>query len=122
MDLNLFENRRTENNSKHAFIEALKKELRKALSKNESKNELDEYNIYEKKKVFLDNKSRSGNDLAWVMDENSICISESGEGGPVSINEVNLPKEIKAGEVYEKINGKYVYNEKLTIDLDKLTK
>lgn len=33
-------------------------------NKNEASNELEQYNTYERKKVFLDNKTRGGNDLA----------------------------------------------------------
>ena len=56
------------------------------------------------------------------MDENSVCISEHGDGGPYSISEVDLPKNIKAGEVYEKINGQYVYNADVTKELNNITK
>lgn len=116
MDLNLFENKEIH----HNFIDNFIKELTKAVegfmnkSQNGKNNELDEYNLYEKKKIFLDNKSRSGNSLAWVMDENSVCISENGDGGPISIDEINLPQSRTVGEVYEKVDGKYVYSSQIT--------
>lgn len=132
MDLNLFENREKGSNS---FIDKFLEELKNVLTKFENKNQsnipednvpenngLEEYNLYEKKKIFLDNKSRKGNDFAWIMDENSVCISEHGDGGPYSISEVDLPKNIKAGEVYEKINGQYVYNADVTKELNNITK
>ena len=82
---------------------------------------LKEYNLFEKKKVFLDNKSRRGNDFAWITDENSACISENGDGGPYFISETDLPPNVKVGEVYEKINGKYVYNDEVTKELNDIT-
>ena len=124
MDLNLFENRKTEDNFINKFIEELKNALENTLSqkknKNEKSNVMDEYNRYEKKKIFLDNKSRKGNELAWVMDEQSVCISENGDGGPIDISEVDLPSNAKVGEVYEKINGEYVYNSDITIKLKEI--
>ena len=95
MDLNLFENRKTEDNFINQFIEELKNALENTISQKQNKNEksnvLDEYNIYEKKKIFLYNKSRKSNELAWIMDDNSVCISEDGDGGPISISEIDLP-------------------------------
>jgi len=124
LDLNLFENRKTEDNFINKFIEELKNALENTLSqkknKNEKSNVMDEYNRYEKKKIFLDNKSRKGNELAWVMDEQSVCISENGDGGPIDISEVDLPSNAKVGEVYEKINGEYVYNSDITIKLKEI--
>ena len=128
MDLNLFEDRKRENknNNVNKFIEELKNSLEDTINKiqnrNEKNNVLDEYNIYEKKKIFLDNKSRKGNKLAWVMDENSVCTSEDGEGGPISISEIDLPSNARVGEVYEKVNGEYVYNPKITMELNKIIK
>ena len=87
---------------------------------NKENNVLEEYNLYEKKKIYLDNKSKRGNDLAWVMDDNSVCISEHGDGGPYFMDEINLPRNAKVGEVYEKIDGKYVYNEKITEEINKI--
>lgn len=118
MNLNLFENKKTENNFINKFIE----ELKNALTKCKQNNELDEYNTYEKKKIFLDNKSRKGNDLAWVIDENSVCISENGDGGPTSIEKIDLPQNAKTGEVYQKINGKYMYNAEITNELMQIKK
>ena len=118
MNLNLFENRNKEDNFIDKFIEELKNALEKTKKQkrnnNKNNNIIDEYNTYERNKIFLDNKSRKGNDFAWVMDENSVCISEKGEGGPISINEIDLPSGAKVGDVYEKINGKYVYNSDIT--------
>ena len=85
---------------------------------NEENVVLDEYNLYEGKKNVLDNISRNGNDLAWIMDENSVCISENGDGGPVSISELDLPAGVHAGEVYEKVDGEYVYNSDITMELN----
>ena len=124
MDLNLFENKKIGNDFIDKFIEELKSAIHNTKNENQNRNEksniLDEYNLYEKKKIFLDNKSRKGNELAWIMDDNSVCISEDGEGGPVSISEIDLPNDVKVGEVYEKINEKYIYNPDITIELNKI--
>ena len=126
MDLNLFENREKGGNS---FIDKFLEELKNALKKFEYKNQnnipennvLEEYNLYEKKKIFLDNKSWKGNDFAWITDEKSVCISEHGDGGPYAISETDLLPNVKVGEVYEKINGKYVYNAEVTKELNRIT-
>ena len=126
MDLNLFENREKGGNS---FIDKFLEELKNALKKFEYKNQnnipennvLEEYNLYEKKKIVLDNKSWKGNDFAWITDEKSVCISEHGDGGPYAISETDLPPNVKVGEVYEKINGKYVYNAEVTKELNRIT-
>lgn len=126
MDLNLFENRGKGSNS---FIDKFLEELKNALKKFENKNQndtqennvLEEYNLYEKKKIFLDNKSWKGNDFAWITDENSVCISEHGDGGSYFISETDLPPNVKVGEVYEKINGEYVYNDEVTKELNSIT-
>ena len=122
MNLNLFEKREKGDNLVNKFIEDLKKVLKNTIEENQSKkdNELEEYNIYEKKKVFLDNKTRKGDSLAWIMDDNSVCISEDGDGGPISINEIDLPSNAKIGEVYQKIEGNYIYNADITIELNKI--
>lgn len=124
MDLNLFENKKIGNDFIDNFIEELKSALCNTESKNKNRNEksnaLDEYNIYEKKKMFLDNKSRRSNELAWVMDNNSVCISEDGDGGPISISEIDLPNDVKVGEVYEKVDEKYIYNSEITIELNEI--
>ena len=126
MNLGLFENRKINNDFTSKFIEELKETLKNMMDEgknmNEKNNDLEEYNLYEKKKIFLDNKSRRGNELAWVMDENSVCISENGDGGPFSINEIDLPSNAKIGEVYEKVDGKYVYNDDITIELKEIIK
>ena len=54
------------------------------------------------------------------MDENSVCISEHGDGGPFFINEIDLPNNAKVGEVYEKVNGEYVYNSEITIQFKEI--
>ncbi len=126
MNLNLFENREKDNSS---FINKFLEELKSALKKFENTNQnniqesntLDEYNLYEKKKVFLDNISRKGNELAWVMDENSVCISVNGDGGPYLLTETDLQQDVKIGGVYEKINSKYVYNDEITKELNNIT-
>lgn len=121
MDLNLFENRNKENNFIDKFMEELKSALEdtigKMQNKKENNNVLDEYNRYERQKIFLDNKSRKENDLAWVMDNKSVCLSEHGDGGPYAIDEINLPQNAKVGEVYEKVNGEYIYNSDITTEL-----
>lgn len=131
MDLNFFRDRNVtnknfENNSINSFIDELSKALKNMININENKNnqtkEIDEYALYEKKKIFLDNKTRNGNDLAWIMDDNSVCVSENGDGGPVSIDEVDLPVDRKAGEVYEKVDGRYVYNSEITRAVDAIVK
>ena len=58
--------------------------------------------------------------MAWIMDDNSVCISEDGDGGPISINEIDLPSNAKIGEVYQKIEGNYIYNADITIELNKI--
>ena len=124
MNLGLFENRKINNDFTSKFIEELKNALNNMMNEgrnmNEKNNELEEYNLYEKKKIFLDNKSKRGNVLAWIMDENSVCISEDGDGGPLSINEIDLPNNAKIVEVYEKVNGKYVYNNDITLELKEI--
>lgn len=126
MNLGLFENRKIDNDFTSKFIEELKNALKNMMDEgknmNEKNNELEEYNLYEKKKIFLDNKSRKGNELAWIMDEKSVCISENGDGGPFSINEIDLPRNAKVGDVYEKVDGKYVYNDDITIELKEIMK
>ena len=129
MDLKLFEHRDREKENT-SFIEKFIEELQKTLISFENKkksnfqesNALEEYNLFEKRKVFLDNKSRYGNDFAWITDENSVCISEHGDGGPYSISEINLSHNAKTGEVYEKINGTYIYNDIVTKEINNITK
>ena len=116
MDLNLFDrkNDNSNNNFIKEFIEDLKNALENTINKIQNKNEesnvMEAYNRYERRKVFLDNQSWKGNDFAWVMDENSVCISEHGDGGPYFINEYDIPSNAQVGDVYEKIDGKYIYN------------
>lgn len=126
MDLNLFESREKGGNSFiNKFVEELKNSLKKFENKNQinipENNVLEEYNLYEKKKIFLDNKSRKGNNFAWITDKNSVCISEHGDGGPYFLSETDLPPNVKVGEVYEKINGEYIYNEEVTKELNNIT-
>lgn len=124
MDLNLFENKKTEDNFISKFIEELKESLENTLCKkqnsNEESNVMEEYNRYERRKIFLDNKSKNGNEFAWVMDEKSVCISEHGDGGPFFINEFDIPNNAKVGDVYEKIDGEYVYNPDITAKLKEI--
>ena len=54
------------------------------------------------------------------MDEESVCISEHGDGGPYGISDIDLPKNAKVGEVYEKIDGEYVYNSDVTAKLKEI--
>ena len=56
------------------------------------------------------------------MDDNSIYISEYGDGGPSFISEIDLPQNAKVGDVYEKIGNKYVYNPNITKELNKIRK
>ena len=137
MNLNLFNDRKIDNNFSNknndfvnAFIEELKNALKNIMNegrsmseeKNTSKenNVLEEYNLYEKRKIFLDNKSWKGNEFAWIMDDKSVCVSEHGDGGPYGIDELDLPENVKVGEVYEKINGEYVYNAEVTEEINKI--
>lgn len=138
MNLGLFDSRRNNNNDfVTKFIEELKNALKKLENEGRSMNEkqntinknmneidnvLEEYNLYEKRKIHLDNKTKWGNNLAWVMDKDSVCISENGDGGPFSIKDINLPKNAKVGEVYEEINGKYIYNAKITQEIENIVK
>lgn len=120
LDLNLFDNRKKEDKFMSKFINELKNALENRTNKNKEKNVINEYNIFERKKIFLDNRSRKGNELVWIMDDNSVCISENGDGGAISINEVDLPTNAKIGEVYEKVNGKYIYNKNITAELKEI--
>ena len=126
MDLNLFDRRNdnSNNNFIKEFIEELKNALENTINniqnKNEENNVMEEYNRYERRKVFLDNKSCNGNDFAWVMDERSVGISEHVNGGPYAISDIDLPKNAKVGDVYEKIDGKYIYNSDITAKLKEL--
>lgn len=142
MDLNLFNNKEIGNNKNNNFINTFIEELNNALKNimnegigmnqkenisnesnlNNENDVLEGYNLYETKKVFLDNKSWKGNDLAWVIDDKSVYLSEHGDGGPYFISEIDLPKDAKAGEVYEKIDGKYVYNAAITEEINKIKK
>lgn len=133
MDLNLFNNRKIDNDSLNKnnniiniFIDELKNALintmNEGISMYEKNNVLEEYNLYEKKKIFLDNKSRKGNDLAWIMDDKSVCLSEHGDGGPYPIAEIDLPEDVKVGEVYEKVDGQYIYNSEITEEINKIIK
>ena len=141
MDLNIFNNREINNNKNNDFISTFIEELQNALKNiinesigmnqkenvsneshlNNENDVLEGYNLYETKKGFLDNKSWKGNDLAWVIDDKSVCLSEHGDGGPYFISEIDLPKNAKAREVYEKINGKYIYNPNITAKLKEIT-
>lgn len=126
MNLNLFEDRgKSDNSLIDKFLEELKNALKKFDNKNQNdikdNNVLEGYNLFEKRKVFLDNQSWKGNDFAWITDEKSVCISEHGGGGPYAISETDLPQNVKVGEVYEKINGKYVYNDEITRELNNIT-
>lgn len=129
MNLNIFEdrkitNRNSKNNIINKFIEELKKSLENTINNvqnmNEKNNIMNEYNLYEKKKIFLDNKTRKGNDLAWIMDDKSVCLSKHGDGGPYAIDDIDLPKDVKVGEVYEKIDGLYVCNPEITEEINKI--
>lgn len=120
LDLNIFDNRKKEDSFIGNFINELKNALENRTNKNKEKNIINEYNIFERKKIFLDNRSRKGNELVWIMDDNSVCISENGDGGAISINEVDLPTNAKIGEVYEKVNGKYIYNKNITAELKEI--
>lgn len=126
MELNLFEKM----GSKGTFVDNFIKELGKYFinltndkkdikeDMDDKKSILEEYDLFEKKKIFLDNKSRNGNPLAWVMDDQSVCLSEDGDGGACFISEINLPRNAKVGQVYEKVNNKYVLNRKITDELN----
>lgn len=122
MNLNSVFDRKNDDFSQNEFIKELKDVLKNIINKrhNEENNVMEEYNRYERRKVFLDNRSWQGNNLAWIMDEKSVCISENGDGGPYAITEIELPKNVKTGEVYEKINGKYVYNPSITDKLKEI--
>ena len=126
MDLNLFDrkNDNSNNNFIKEFIEDLKNALENTINKIQNKNEesnvMEAYNRYERRNVFLDNQSWKGNDFAWVMDENSVCISEHGDGGPYFINEYDIPSNAQVGDVYEKIDGKYIYNPEITAKLKEI--
>lgn len=124
MDLNLFEKRNTEDNFISKFIEELKNSLEDTINQKQNRKEesnvMDVYNRYERRKIFLDNKSKNGNEFTWVMDEGSVCISENGDGGPYAMAEIDLPRNAKIGEVYEKVDGEYIYNPDITAELKEI--
>lgn len=135
LNLGLFDSRNNNNDFINKFIVELKNALKnmnveeKNMNKKyqehnlkEINNAIEEYNLYEKKKMYLDNKTKWGNNLAWIMDENSVCISEHGDGGPFSIKEINLPQNAEVGEVYEEVNGKYIYNSEITKEIRNIVK
>ena len=76
---------------------ALENTINKIQNKNEDSNVMEEYNRYERRKVFFDNQSWKGNDFAWVMDEGSVCISEHGDGGATDLR---LMPQTSTKEVY----------------------
>ena len=139
MNLDLFNNNEnTNDNFITKFIEELKEALENIISivkkedtsiefmeeeeENTEEMTVDEkYDLYEIRKVYLDNISHNGNDLAWITDENSVCISRHGDYGVISADEIELLKNAKVGEVYEKIDGKYVLNMDLTIAINNIT-
>ena len=138
MNLDLFNNNaNTNDNFITKFIEELKEALENIISivkkedtdiefadDEENAEEMtvyESYDLYEKRKVYLDNISHNGNDLAWITDENSVCISRHGDYGVISADEIELLKNAKVGEVYEKIDGKYVLNMDLTIAINNIT-
>ena len=124
MDLNIFE--RNKNNS-NGFIKEFIRDLKNALKNmmdegkgmNENDKVLEEYNLYERRKNFLDNKSWKGNGYAWAIPKYGKNTANS-DGGPCSIFEIDLPKNAKVGEVYEKIDGKYIYNFDMTAKLKEI--
>ena len=124
MHLNLFENKNKEDSFINKFIEELKKAFEDRISQNQNRNEksnvMNEYNRYERKKIFLDNKSIRANELIWIMDKSSVYISKNGDGGPISMRQILLPNDAKVGEVYEKIDGEYVYNHDITSELKEI--
>ena len=71
MDLNLFENRKTEDNFINKFIEELKNALENTISQKQNRKEesnvMDEYNRYERRKIFLANKSKNGNGIGMYL-------------------------------------------------------
>ena len=99
MNLNLFEDRKNNNSFIDNFIEDFKNVLEKNVKRDDiiknTNNDLEDYNLFEKRKIFLDNKTRNGNDLAWITDENSVYVSENGDGGTFFISQINLPKNVK---------------------------
>ena len=74
-------------------------------------------NILENDEYYDEEESYTLNE-----DEKSACISEHGDGGPYFLSETDLPQNVKVGEVYEKINGKYVYNDEVTKELNSITR
>ena len=58
----------------------------------------------------------------WIMDDKSVCLPEHGDAGPYFINEIDLPKDAKIRAVYEKIDGKFIYNAAITEELNKIEK
>lgn len=122
MDLNIFDKGYDDAGTlMKGYIGDLKKLLKENIA-NREKIEREEaargYDLYETQQIFLDNITRRGNPLAWVMDKDCVCISKDGGGGPYGIEEIeDLPKNLTIGGVYEKIDGKYVHNFEITAKL-----
>lgn len=93
------------------------------LNKNEEININDEYNLYEKKQIFLDNENiKKGNDIFWIRDEDTVCVSKDRDNRTYYLEEIeDLPKSVQVGDVYEKIDGKYVFNKELTERVKNIT-
>lgn len=57
--------------------------------KNNEKNINNEYDLYEKKQIFLDNINvQTGNDILWFRDDDTICISKDRDHQTYSIDEI----------------------------------
>lgn len=60
------------------------------LNKSNESNINDEYNLYEKRQIFLDNENiKKGNDIFWIRDKDTVCVSKDRD------NRTYYPKEIE---------------------------
>lgn len=67
------------------------------LNKNEENNIIDEYNLYEKRQIFLDNVNiKKGNDIFWIRDKDTVCVSKDRDNRTYYPEEIeDLPKSAK---------------------------
>lgn len=67
------------------------------LNNNDEKNISDEYDLYEKRQIFLDNVNvKSGNEILWIRDKDTVCVSKDRDNRTYNIKEIeNLPQNSK---------------------------
>lgn len=61
-----------------------------SVKKDDKQNINDEYDLYEKRQIFLDNVNiKSGNDILWIRDKDTVCLSKDRD------NMIYYPEEVK---------------------------